>query len=107
MLNKSENYELALSTTTLIPQGIFNITEVNLLGKSFSSKLPRILKPNSTYASIKPMNSEVLAIEQPRPKSSWNSFLKRKVLPRELLQTVQCVDCNVRRHQTTSEKTSR
>jgi hypothetical protein len=77
MLNKSENYELALSTTQLIPQSIFNITEVSILEKSRSSKLPRILKPTTTTSSHKPSTSSHLAIEESRPRSCWNSFLKR------------------------------
>ena len=80
MVNKSENYELALSTTTLIPQSIFNNTEVNLSEKqrienARIGKLPKILKHNTTYSSLK-SNTTLLALEDTRPKSSWNNFLK-------------------------------
>ncbi len=78
MINKAENYELALSTSMLAPQGIFNATEVNILDKTKSAKLPKILKPNTTFSSLKPSKTPQLALEDSRPKSSWNSFLKRR-----------------------------
>ena len=75
MLSKTENYEIVLSTSTPA-QGIFNNTEVNILEKSVSSKLPKIVKPSTTYSSLKPSSSQ-LTLEDTRPKSSWQSFLKR------------------------------
>ncbi|OMJ66830.1 hypothetical protein SteCoe_36184 [Stentor coeruleus] len=87
MLNKSENYELALSTTQLIPQSIFNITEVSILEKSRSSKLPKILKPITTTSSHKPSTASHLAIEESRPRSCWNSFLKRNLSRQSTVST--------------------
>jgi L,D-peptidoglycan transpeptidase YkuD (ErfK/YbiS/YcfS/YnhG family) len=77
MLNKLETYELAISTTSIGTQGIFNATEVNILDKSRRPKLPSIVKSNSSYIQ-KPNTSGILELDDARPKSSWNNFLKSK-----------------------------
>ena len=78
MSKKIENYELALNTTVLSTQGIFNITEVNILEKSQTSKLPKLVKPNTSFSTLKP-SMTAITLDETRPKSSWNNFLKSDI----------------------------